>query len=77
MTPLEPRLIKKLQGPLCQVISTTSAMSLLLEAIRALVLGGMVKPLGQDEEADKVMQLIATKLKGLLEHPDPNCKTTL
>jgi AP-3 complex subunit delta-1 len=48
-------------------------MSLLLEAIRALVLGGMVAPLGQDEEGDKVMQLVATKLKGLLEHSDPNC----
>ena len=40
LTPLEPRLAKKLVGPLSEILETTSAKSLMYECIRTVV-GGM------------------------------------
>ncbi|KAJ1818861.1 AP-3 complex subunit delta [Coemansia sp. RSA 2599] len=42
LTPIEPRLAKKLHGPLSQLIKQTSAMSLLYECIHTAVVGDVI-----------------------------------
>ncbi|KAJ1645263.1 AP-3 complex subunit delta [Coemansia asiatica] len=42
LTPIEPRLAKKLHGPLSQLIKATSAMSLLYECIHTAVVGDVI-----------------------------------
>ncbi|VDL18496.1 unnamed protein product [Hymenolepis diminuta] len=66
LTPLEPRLGKKLIEPLTNLIHNTSAMSLLYECINT-VLAGV-----PDHNAS--IQLCVQKLRILIEDSDQNCK---
>lgn len=69
MTPLEPRLVKKLAPPLTEIVNTTSAMSLLYEAISAIISGGM---LSSGPQADTLAVLCVNKLHTFLEESDQN-----
>jgi len=42
LTPIEPRLVRKLLPPLTNLISTTPAISLLYECVRTCIVGGML-----------------------------------
>jgi len=70
MTPLEPRLVKKLVPPLTEIINTTTAMSLLYEAIQAVIAGGM---LAGGPHADTIANTCVNKLRTFLEESDQNC----
>ena len=72
MTPLEPRLVKKLLPPLTSIIRTTPAMSLLYECINGIIQGGI---LGSSEEGeDEIATLCVNKLRGMIMvQGDPNC----
>ena len=72
MTPLEPRLVKKLVPPLTEIINTTPAMSLLYEAIQAVIAGGM---LGSGPHADTLAHTCVNKLRTFLEESDQNRTT--
>jgi AP-3 complex subunit delta len=66
LTPLEPRLAKKLVGPLSEILETTSAKSLMYECIRTVV-GGMTTQ-------EKIVRQAVDKLKDMLDDQDPNIK---
>ena len=66
ITPLEPRLAKKLQDPLTTLIHSTSAMSLLFECVMT-VISGMPKNVN-------LMQLCVSKLRLFVEDSDQNCE---
>ena len=66
LTPLEPRLSKKLVGPLSEILETTSAKSLLYECIRTVVQGMTSQ--------EKIVRQAVDKLKDMLEDTDPNIK---
>lgn len=70
MTPIEPRLIKKLVPPLTELIETTSAMSLLFECIQTSIVGGI---LSGSREGERLADICVGKLKGFLEDSDQNC----
>ncbi|ELR04013.1 AP-3 complex subunit delta [Pseudogymnoascus destructans] len=74
MTPLEPRLVKKLLPPLTSIIRTTPAMSLLYECINGIIQGGILG--GTDNESeDEIATLCVTKLRGMIMvEGDPNLK---
>ena len=59
LTPLEPRLGKKLVGPLSEILETTTAKSLLYECIRTVV-AGMTSQ-------EKIVRQAVDKLKDMLE----------
>lgn len=65
LTPLEPRLVRKLLPPLRQLISSTSAMSLLYECINAVIVGGMLEAEGGDELAASCVDKLATFLEDI------------
>lgn len=69
LTPLEPRLVRKLVPPLTELIETTPAMSLLYECIQTSIVGGMLN--GREGEA--LAATCVDKLKGFLEDVDQNC----
>ncbi|KAI1449748.1 Adaptor protein complex AP-3 delta subunit [Annulohypoxylon stygium] len=75
LTPLEPRLVRKLLPPLTEIIRTTPAMSLLYECISGIIQGGI---LGSGEDADgreEIASLCVTKLRGMIMvDGDPNLK---
>ncbi|KNC51771.1 garnet [Thecamonas trahens ATCC 50062] len=66
LTPHEPRLAKKLIGPMTNLINTTPAMSLLYECINTCTIG-----LNQHLP---VIQLCVAKLRAFVEDPDQNLK---
>lgn len=66
LTPLEPRLAKKLVDPLTNIINTTSAMSLMYETIITCATGL--------SEFPNVIRLCLTKLRTFVEDPDQNLK---
>ncbi|ODQ51806.1 Adaptor protein complex AP-3 delta subunit [Saitoella complicata NRRL Y-17804] len=72
LMPLEPRLIKKLYGPLTTLIKTTPAMSLLYECIHTAIVGGMLD--ARDEAADELAELCTSKLRTFFEDGDQNLK---
>ncbi|CAG8168894.1 unnamed protein product [Penicillium olsonii] len=75
LTPLEPRLTRKLLRPLINIIQTTSAMSLLYECINGIIQGGILD--GEDglQERDDVATLCVGKLRGMIVmDSDPNLK---
>ncbi|KXJ93157.1 AP-3 complex subunit delta [Microdochium bolleyi] len=66
LTPLEPRLVKKLLPPLTEIIRTTPAMSLLYECINGIIQGGI---LGEGDSADgqeEIAQLCVSKLRSMV-----------
>ncbi|KAI1410954.1 Adaptor protein complex AP-3 delta subunit [Hypoxylon sp. FL1857] len=75
LTPLEPRLVRKLLLPLTEIIRTTPAMSLLYECISGIIQGGI---LGSGEDADgreEIASLCVSKLRGMIMvDGDPNLK---
>lgn len=75
LTPLEPRLVKKLVRPLTNLILSTTAMSLLYECINGIIQGGILDTRDEDSEGDEVASLCINKLRGMiLLEGDPNLK---
>ena len=66
LTPLEPRLAKKLAGPISEILETTNAKSLMYECVRTVVMGMTSQ--------EKVVRQAVDKLKDMLEDHDPNIK---
>ncbi|KAL2016617.1 hypothetical protein VTK56DRAFT_3235 [Thermocarpiscus australiensis] len=75
LTPLEPRLVRKLLPPLTNLIRTTPAMSLLYECINGIIQGGILGE-GEDFAArEEVASLCVSKLRGMVSlNSDPNLK---
>lgn len=73
LTPLEPRLIKKLLPPLTKIIRTTPAMSLLYECINGLIQGGILEGTDGAREGEEIASLCVGKLRGMIVvEGDPN-----
>eukprot|EP01116_Phalansterium_solitarium_P008891 TRINITY_DN2285_c0_g1_i3.p1 TRINITY_DN2285_c0_g1~~TRINITY_DN2285_c0_g1_i3.p1 ORF type:complete len:654 (+),score=298.43 TRINITY_DN2285_c0_g1_i3:110-2071(+) len=66
LLPIEPRLAKKLVGPLTNILNTTPAMSLLYETIQTCTIGL--------EEHEATIRLCISKLRTFVEDADPNLK---
>jgi AP-3 complex subunit delta-1 len=73
LTPLEPRLGKKLIEPLTNLINSTSAMSLLYECINT-VLAVLVSISSGQPNHDSAIQICLQKLRILIEDTDQNLK---
>ncbi|KAL8852418.1 MAG: hypothetical protein Q9221_002724 [Calogaya cf. arnoldii] len=75
LTPLEPRLVKKLLPPLATLIRTTPAMSLLYECINGIVQGGILESVDGIREGEEIASLCVGKLRGMIVvEGDPNLK---
>lgn len=75
LTPLEPRLIKKLLPPLTDLIKTTPAMSLLYECINGVIQGGVLEGSDGIREGEEIALLCVQKLRGMIVlDGDPNLK---
>ncbi|KAJ9246522.1 hypothetical protein DTO207G8_8876 [Paecilomyces variotii] len=75
LTPLEPRLIRKLLRPLTKIIQTTTAMSLLYECINGVIQGGILDGTGDIGERDEIAGLCVGKLRAMIVmDTDPNLK---
>ncbi|KAJ2079016.1 AP-3 complex subunit delta [Coemansia sp. RSA 988] len=78
LTPIEPRLARKLHGPVSQLVSTTGAMSLLYECIHTAVVGDIISvPLpATDSIGNEVdfAELCAQKLEQFYESRDHNLR---
>ncbi|KAL0254725.1 AP-3 complex subunit delta [Diplodia seriata] len=75
LTPLEPRLVKKLLPPLTAIIKTTPAMSLLYECINGIIQGGILEGAEGTAEGEEIARLCVGKLRGMLVvEGDPNLK---
>ncbi|TFY81023.1 hypothetical protein EWM64_g2988 [Hericium alpestre] len=70
LSPHEPRLVKKLQPPITELISTTAAISLLYECVHTCIVGGML----QSVSGHSLAELCVTKLAAFLQDPDQNLK---
>ena len=68
----EPRLGKKLEDPLKNLINSTSAMSLLYECINTLIQAKSYQPKGEGNNT--LIQLCVDKLRILIEDNDQNLK---
>ncbi|KAF2259824.1 Adaptor protein complex AP-3 delta subunit [Lojkania enalia] len=66
LTPLEPRLIKKLLPPLTKLIRETTAMSLLYECINGIIEGGILEAVEGTTEGEEVARLCVGKLRGMM-----------
>lgn len=74
LTPVEPRLTRKLLRPLVNIIQTTTAMSLLYECINGIIQGGILDGEDSLQERDEVASLCVGKLRGMIVlDSDPNC----
>ena len=75
LTPLEPRLVKKLLPPLTSIIKTTPAMSLLYECINGIIQGGIMEAAEGTTEGDEIARLCVNKLRAMLViEGDPNLR---
>ncbi|PLW16184.1 hypothetical protein PCANC_19108 [Puccinia coronata f. sp. avenae] len=74
LTPIEPRLTKKLLPALSDVISTTNAMSLLYECIHTILASGMLTHATSAEESYKLAKTCVDKLAHFLDHVDQNLR---
>ncbi|KAJ5475061.1 AP-3 complex subunit delta, partial [Penicillium diatomitis] len=75
LTPVEPRLTRKLLRPLVNIIQTTTAMSLLYECINGIIQGGILDGEDNLQERDEVASLCVGKLRGMIAmDSDPNLK---
>ncbi|GLB43563.1 putative part of the AP-3 complex, an adaptor-related complex which is not clathrin-associated [Lyophyllum shimeji] len=70
LSPHEPRLVKKLQPPITDLISTTQAISLLYECVHTCIIGGML----QGPNGDSLARLCVSKLAAFVQDPDQNLK---
>ncbi|KOS17500.1 AP-3 complex subunit delta [Escovopsis weberi] len=66
LTPLEPRLVRKLLPPLTNIIQTTPAMSLLYECINGIIQGGILGSATDDAGTDEIATLCVNKLRGMI-----------
>jgi AP-3 complex subunit delta len=71
LTPLEPRLIRKLLSPLKKIIQQTRAMSVVYECLYTVITGGMLDPQVGDEE---IGQVCIEKIQLFLGQKDQNLK---
>lgn len=75
LTPLEPRLVKKLVRPLTKILKETNAMSLLYECINGIIQGGILDGEDAGVDVDEVADLCISKLRGMIVlDGDPNLK---
>ncbi|KAI5461090.1 armadillo-type protein [Mariannaea sp. PMI_226] len=75
LTPLEPRLVRKLLPPLTNIIRTTPAMSLLYECINGIIQGGILGSGDEVSGTDEIATLCVNKLRGMvIIDDDPNLK---
>ncbi|KAH8588411.1 adaptin N terminal region-domain-containing protein [Bisporella sp. PMI_857] len=75
LTPLEPRLARKLLPPLTNIIRTTPAMSLLYECINGIIQGGILDNSDDASGSEEVATLCVSKLRGMIMlEGDPNLK---
>ncbi|KAF5000579.1 hypothetical protein FDECE_11188 [Fusarium decemcellulare] len=75
LTPLEPRLVRKLLPPLTNIIRTTPAMSLLYECINGIIQGGILDSADDVSGSDEIAILCVNKLRGMIMiDGDPNLK---
>ncbi|KZS93329.1 ARM repeat-containing protein, partial [Sistotremastrum niveocremeum HHB9708] len=70
LAPAEPRLVKKLKPPISELISSTSAISLLYECVHTCIIGGMLD--GPSELS--LAETCTRKLAAFLQDPDQNLK---
>ncbi|KAI0050601.1 Ap3d1 protein [Auriscalpium vulgare] len=70
LSPYEPRLVRKLQPPITELISTTPAISLLYECVHTCIVGGML----QMHSGNSLAEMCVTKLAAFLQDPDQNLK---
>ncbi|KAH6917072.1 Ap3d1 protein [Coprinopsis sp. MPI-PUGE-AT-0042] len=70
LCPHEPRLVKKLLGPITELISTTPAISLLYECVHTCIIGGML--LGPN--GDSLARTCVSKLAAFIQDSDQNLK---
>ncbi|KAF9453879.1 Ap3d1 protein [Macrolepiota fuliginosa MF-IS2] len=70
LSPYEPRLVKKLQPPITELISTTPAISLLYECVHTCIIGGML----QGSSGDALAELCVSKLAAFIQDADQNLK---
>ncbi|KII93311.1 hypothetical protein PLICRDRAFT_672814 [Plicaturopsis crispa FD-325 SS-3] len=70
LSPHEPRLVKKLQPPITDLISTTPAISLLYECVHTCIIGGML----QGPSGNTLARTCVSKLAGFIEDNDQNLK---
>ncbi|KAK1760638.1 adaptin N terminal region-domain-containing protein [Echria macrotheca] len=75
LTPLEPRLVRKLLPPLTDLIRTTPAMSLLYECINGIIQGGILGDGENFSASEEIATLCVSKLRGMVSATsDPNLK---
>ena len=75
LTPLEPRLVKKLVRPLTKLIQETTAMSLLYECISGIIQGGILDGRESGVDVEEIADLCISKLRGMIVlDGDPNLK---
>lgn len=75
LTPLEPRLVKKLVRPLTNLIQSTTAMSLLYECVSGIIQGGILDGSESGVDVEEVADLCISKLRGMIViEGDPNLK---
>ena len=75
LTPLEPRLVKKLVRPLTNLIQSTTAMSLLYECVSGIIQGGILDGAESGINVEEVADLCISKLRGMIMlEGDPNLK---
>lgn len=75
LTPLEPRLVKKLVRPLTNLIQSTTAMSLLYECVSGIIQGGILDGADSGVNVEEVADLCISKLRGMIMlEGDPNLK---
>jgi AP-3 complex subunit delta-1 len=75
LTPLEPRLVRKLLPPLTSIIRTTPAMSLLYECINGIIQGGILDSSDDSAGGQEIATLCVSKLRGMIMvEGDPNCE---
>lgn len=68
LSPHEPRLVKKLQAPITELISTTPAISLLYECVHTCIIGGMLQADGNE----RLARLCVDKLAAFIVDADQN-----
>ncbi|KAI0031249.1 adaptin N terminal region-domain-containing protein [Vararia minispora EC-137] len=70
LSPHEPRLVRKLQPPITELISTTPAISLLYECVHTCIVGGML----ESASGHALAETCVTKLAAFLGDLDQNLK---
>jgi AP-3 complex subunit delta len=72
LTPLEPRLVRKLLPPLTEIIRTTPAMSLLYECINGIIQGGILGSADDISGREEIASLCVDKLRSMVVDGDAN-----